>query len=63
VFTISREGAAFGARLASRNQARLLPRKFFDFGQPTTIHGSVENCPVGTRPWVDNWGNQVCRVF
>ncbi len=37
VFTISREGAAFGARLASRNQARWLPRKSFDSRQPTTI--------------------------
>ena len=20
-------------------------------------------CPVGSYPWVDNWGNQICRRF
>jgi hypothetical protein len=21
------------------------------------------NCPIGSFPWVDNWGNQVCQRF
>jgi hypothetical protein len=36
--------------------------KTFDFGQTTTIQGSIENCPVGKHPWTDNWGNKIARA-
>jgi hypothetical protein len=26
-----------------------------------TIEGGLDNCPVGTQPWTDMWGNRTCR--
>jgi hypothetical protein len=25
--------------------------------------GAGQQCPVGSYPWTDNWGNQICRRF
>ncbi len=24
---------------------------------------AAQNCPVGSFPWVDNWGNSICKSF
>jgi hypothetical protein len=24
---------------------------------------SAINCPMGSHPWVDSWGNQICKRF
>jgi hypothetical protein len=28
-----------------------------------SIVPSYADCPFGSHPWVDNWGNQTCRMF
>ena len=32
-------------------------------GSTATIEGSLDNCPTGTHPWVDSWGNRICKSF
>jgi hypothetical protein len=24
---------------------------------------SAQDCPIGSHPWVDNWGNRICKSF
>jgi hypothetical protein len=23
----------------------------------------AQNCPIGSHPWIDSWGNQICKSF
>ena len=23
----------------------------------------AQDCPIGSHPWVDNWGNRICKSF
>jgi hypothetical protein len=32
------------------------------FFSSSVVLGYAE-CPIGSYPWVDNWGNQICRTF
>jgi hypothetical protein len=29
----------------------------------TVVNANAQQCPIGSFPWVDSWGNQICKSF
>ena len=28
-----------------------------------SIEGSTTKCPIGSYPWIDEWGNKICKTY
>jgi hypothetical protein len=29
----------------------------------TIVSANAQQCPIGSYPWVDSWGNEICKGF